>query len=244
MDLENELRQAMAEHVTEVSASRTLAHEARRRHHRTVRRRTAVAMTAAGLVVAVAAIPTYQSFRPQTIGANGPEGRHHGNHVTGTPSPSPSTLTGDRSPAPTAGPAGSPSAGTPSQRPASPHGHDSVLPKSLLGYLPPGIDPGKTCNTVHTGQRETATCRWTGSAGWIEVRLVHDHKLSGPADMGFAPPMPAHGLVHGHPALRGDSPTVPSQIMWIEHRGLGVWVGVSPALSGRLMRIAEGVHAA
>jgi hypothetical protein len=31
--------------------------------------------------------------------------------------------------------------------------------------------------------------------------------------------------------------------MWIEHDGLGVWVGVSPSLSGRLVRVAEGVHA-
>jgi hypothetical protein len=243
MDLENELRQAMAERVTEVSASRTLAHEARRRHHRTVRRRTAVAMTAAGLVVAVAVIPTYQSFRPQTVGADGSGGRDHGHHSTGSPSPSPSPLEGDRSTAPTADRTGSHSPEPPPQHPASPRGHDSGLPKALLGYLPPGIDPGKTCDTQHVGSRETTTCRWTGSAGWIEVRLVRDRGLSGPADMGFAPPMSSHDLVHGHPALRGDAPAVPRQIMWIERSGLGVWVGVSPALSDRLMRIAEGVHA-
>jgi hypothetical protein len=244
MDLENELRQAMAERVTDVSASRTLAHEARRRHHRTVRRRTAVAMTAAGLVVAVAAIPTYQSFRPQTVGADGPESRHHGHHSAGSPTPSLSpSPQGGRPTPPAAGRPGSHSPGSPTQHPASPRGHESILPKALLGYLPPGIDPAKTCNTQHVGSRETTTCRWTGSTGWIEVRLVRDRGLSGPADMGFAPPMARNGLVHGHPALRGDAPAMPRQIMWIERSGLGVWVGVSPGLNDRLMRVADGVHA-
>jgi hypothetical protein len=246
MDLENELRRAMAEHVTEVSASRTLAHDARRRHHRTVRRRTAVAMTAAGLVVAVAAIPAYQSFRPATVGADGPGGRHHGTHavVSPTPSPSVSPPHSGRPVTPAPGTAGSrPPGTTRSRHPASPHGSIFAVPTKLLGYLPAGIDPAKTCHTQQMGSRATTTCRWTGTAGWIEVRLVRDHGLSGPADLGFAPPMASQSQVHGHSALRGDGPAVPSQLMWIEHDGLGVWVGVSPSLSGRLVRVAEGVHA-
>ncbi len=237
MDLENELRQAMAEHVTEVSAARTLAGEARSRHQRTVRRRTTIAMTTAGLVVAVAAgIPAYQSFRPETVGANGPGGHHK--HAA-VPSPAASPLSG-RPTAPTPDPAGSHPAGRPVQRPSGSHGPVLGTAKELLGYLPPGINPRKTCDTQKVATRETTTCRWTGSAGWIEVRIVHDSGLHGPADLGLAPPMATQAKVHGHAALRVTS--VPSQLMWIERGGLGVWVSVSPGLNDRLTAIANGVH--
>src|SRR4051812_8084278 len=116
MDLENELRQAMAEHVTEVSAPRSLAADAKRRHHRTVRRRTALAVGAAGLVVGVAMIPAHQSFRPQTVGADGKGGTKHGVRTTVTPpSASPAPTTPKAHPAsPKSGSKGSPHAPKPS----------------------------------------------------------------------------------------------------------------------------------
>ncbi len=241
MDLENELRQAMAEHVTAVSAPETLARDARHRHQRTVRRRTAVVMTAAGLVVAVAAIPTYHSFRPQTVGSNGAEGRkkNHPTALAPVPSLSPPGASPSRS---ATGKPGSHAPDKPSHHPT-----DSKLPgtkavKALLGYLPAGIDPAKTCESQKTGARETTTCRWTGSAGWIELRIVHDHGLSVPGDLGLAPAITKHSIVHGHPALLGEGPAIPSQLMWIEHGGLGLWIGVSPQLNGKLTRIADGVH--
>src|SRR3954469_16236923 len=97
MDLENELRQAMAEHVTEVSAPRSLAADAKRRHHRTVRRRGAFTVGAAALVVGVAMVPAYQSFRPQTVGNNGRSGAKHGARTTVTPSPTSSAPATPRS---------------------------------------------------------------------------------------------------------------------------------------------------
>jgi hypothetical protein len=240
MDLENELRQAMAEHVTEVSASGTLASDAKRRHHRTVRRRTAFAVGAAGVVVGVAMIPAYQSFRPQTVGADGPGGGKHGQRATGTLSAAPTPTVDARSGAPNAGSNGvHPS--SKSKHPSSPRGSGLAMAKVLLGYLPQGLT-AKPCKTDHLGSKETTTCRWTGSGGWVEVRLVRDSGLTVPTDLGLAPPMAKQSTVQGRPALRGGGPAIPSQVMWIERHGLGVWVGVSPSLSGRLTRVADGVN--
>jgi hypothetical protein len=242
MDLEDELRQAMAEHVTEVSAPRTLAAEAKRRHHRTVRRRTAFAVGAAGLVVAVAMVPAYQSFRPQTVGADGPGGRSRSPRPTGSPAPPATPSPNGRTPSPATGSTGSHSSGIPAKRPESPQSPGAAaVVKVLLGYLPKGIDPAKTCTTDHSGARETTTCRWSGSGGWIDVRLIRASGLSGPADLGLVSPMAEQIKVNGHPALRDGAPGMPV-VTWIERHGLGVWVGVSPSLSDRLTQIAEGVH--
>jgi hypothetical protein len=247
MDLENELRQAMAEHVTGVSAPGTLAGEARHRHQRTVRRRATIAVAAAGVVVAIAVIPTYQAIRTQPVSAPGPAGRHTGGGgaTTATPAlPSPSASPGIRSAAPSTSPSAPVHSGTkPSRHPST--GTHVAVPgsvKALLGYLPAGIDPGESCQSGHTGARRTTTCRWTGPAGWIEVRLVRDDALKGPADMGFAPPVTEHAKVHGHAALRAAGGAAFGQVMWIERSGLGVWVGVAPTLGTQLMRVAEGVR--
>ncbi|GAA4621290.1 hypothetical protein GCM10023196_008600 [Actinoallomurus vinaceus] len=245
MDLENELRQAMAEHVTGVSASGTLAHDAKRRHQRTVRRRATIAVAAAGVVVAIAVIPTYQAINPQTVSNPGPEGGHKksGGGMTATqvtPSPSASSKTKSASPSASASAPGHSSA-RPSRHPSS--GSHVDVPgaaKALLGYLPVGIDPTESCDGTKTGGRRITTCRWTGPAGWIEVRLVRDATLRKPADMGFAPPTAEHAEVHGHTALRTAGF---GQVMWIERSGLGVYVGVSPTLGTQLMHIAEGVRA-
>jgi hypothetical protein len=240
MDLENEFRQAMADHVDEVQASRTLAHDARRRHHRTVRRRTAIGVTAAGVVVAVAVMPTYHAFRPQTVGAPGSGVPSTGQRSTGETQPS----------APVGGPTSTSSAnpvlprhaGSPSRRTAGTSDLGSDVAKVLLRYLPPGIDQKKSCQTETVGTRETTTCRWTGSGGWVEVQMIHDNGFVDLSDLGFTTPMPTHVSVRGRPALRTDAPSTFSQVMWIEHGGLGVWVKVSPGLSGRLTRVADGVR--
>jgi hypothetical protein len=240
MDLENELRQAMAEHVTEVSAPRTLASDAKRRHHRTVRRRTAFAVGAAAVVVGIGTIPAYQSFRPQTVGADGQGGNKHGQHTTGRPSAAPSPTADTRSSSPKAGSSGAHPSAKP-KHPSSPRGSGLAVATGLLGYLPEGLT-AKPCETSHVGSKETTTCRWTGSGGWVEVRLVRAGGLTAPADLGLAPPMAQRSKVHDHQALRAIGPAITSQVMWIERHGLGVWVGVSPSLSDRLTRIANGVN--
>jgi hypothetical protein len=240
MDLENELRQAMADHVTDVSAARSLASDAKRRHHRTVRRRAAFAVGAAGVIVAAGMIPAYNTIRPQTVGADGPGGGKHGQQTTRTLSAPPTPSASERSGSPGAGSKGS----SPSVRPKRPS--SSQVPGlgaagALLGYLPHGLT-AKPCTTEHSGTKETRTCRWSGSAGWIEVRLVHDGGLKTPSDLKLAPAVAKAFAVHGHPGLRTDGPALPSQIMWIPRHGLGVWVGVSPSLAGSMTRIADGVH--
>lgn len=244
MDLENELRQAMAEQVTGMSAPRTLAHDARRRHQRTVRRRATVAVAAAGIVVAVAMVPTYQAIRPQPVGAPGPGGRQSGGGPrAGADATAQPAAPAGRSPSPTPKATGDTThtAVPPARHPGGAHSAVAGIARSLLGYLPPGIHPDGKCGTQDSGHRKTTVCRWTGPAGWIEVRLVHDGTLVSPADMGLAPAVPKHTDVNGHTALRGDVPL--SQIMWIERTGLGVWVGVSPGLGGSLARVAADVHA-
>lgn len=236
MDLENELRQAMAEHVTEVAAPRTLAVTAKRRHQRTVRRRTAIVVGAAGLVVVgVAMVPAYQSFHPQTVGADGQRGKGHTGRPAGTPPVAPPPVT------PTLNPHKGSVSSSPSHvvkpRHPSPHGLGLDTVKALLGYLPAGIGPNKTC---HTDAKDTTTCRWSGSGGWVEVRLVHDRGLKSPTDLGLAPPMAKEIKIHDHPALLSQLPA--DQVMWIERPGLGVWVGVSPSLGGSLSRVADGVN--
>jgi hypothetical protein len=240
MDLENELRQAMADHVTEMSAPRTLASDAKRRHHRTVRRRTAFAVGAAGVIVAAGMIPAYHTINPQTVGADGPGGGKHGQQTTRTLSAPPTPSASARSSSPGAGSKGS----HPSVRPK----RSSAVPtqsletaKALLGYLPHGLT-AQPCTTEHSGTKETKICRWSGSGGWVEVRLVQDRGLKSPSDLGLAPAVAKAFKIHGHSALRADGPTLPSQIMWIQRRGLGVWVGVSPSLAGSLTRVASGVN--
>lgn len=233
MDLEKELRQAMAEHVGEVSAPRTLADQARRRHHRTIRRRTAIAGSAAAVVVAAAVLPTYHAFRPRTVDASA----DRGTPTAGTTARAhPSVLAGP--------PTTKPSAARVSPRPstsAARHPVKTAGPGTaavLLRYLPSGIGPGQTCQDGTTGPREITTCRWSGSGGWIEVQLIHDKTLVGLP--GFAMPMAAHATVRGRPALRTDTPL--PQMMWVEHGGLGVLVEVSQQLGDRLTRVAEGVR--
>jgi hypothetical protein len=235
MDLEDELRQAMTEHVREMSASPEFADEAKRRHYRTMHRRAAIAVTAAGLVVAIAAIPTYHSFRPETVGSKGPGGQHRNTNVLTVPTPSP--------PAPILGGRGTPEPGhshtaVPPSHPS--HGHITDALKAILGYVPAGIGSRKTCQTQREGTRETTTCRWTGSAGWIEVRVVRDSGLNAPADLGLATSLATKAVVNGHAGLLISA--VPSQLAWIEQHGLGVYVQVSQSLNDRLSAIADGVR--
>ena len=235
MDLENELRQAMAEHVTEVSAPRDARAEARAppsphgappdgvRH----RRRPVV-------VVAVAVIPAYQSFRPQTVGADGP-GRARSTAST-PPAPLPATPSPtDRAPARARRlriPKGSHPARRSRQHPSRLARAGPRHAKALLGYLPPGIDPRRPARPEDVGARRPRPAAGPAPADGSRCASCATAGCSGPADLGLAPPMAKQSKVHGHPALRGDGPAIPSQVMWIERGGLGVWVGVSPSLGG------------
>lgn len=235
MDLENELRQAMADDVEDVSAPRSLASDVRRRHRRRVRRRGVAVGAAAGIVAVVAAVPTFQAIHPREVGAHSPDPHHTGPGTASTrqlPASPP-----DRSPKPSDTPE---TPHHPARPPATSHtSAHSTPPRSWLSYLPTGIRPDASCHTQHATAKSTTTCRWTGPAGWIELRLVHADGLTGPSDLGFTPPMPTSSRVHGHPALRS---AIPATVMWAERKGVGVWIGVAPSLSSTLLHIAEGAH--
>ena len=240
MDLENELREAMAEHVADVSAPDSLAAAARRGHHRTVRVRALTVTAVAAAVVAVAAMPAYQAFRPEPVGApdRAPSGTPAGSKAPSAPRPveAPATPSAPPRIAPPAGRSGT------LRPPAAPgsHGHRGVT--SLLTYLPTGLRQIVPCVTTKAPDRQTTSCRWTGTSGLVEVRLVRGASLAGPSDLGSVPPISSPTRVHHRPAIRGEWPNVGSQVSWIERPGLGVWVGVGQTLNDQLMRVAEGVR--
>lgn len=69
MDLESELRKAMAEQVAGATASPSLVADVKRRHRRRRARVHAAAGVAAASVAALALVPTYQSFRATPAGS-------------------------------------------------------------------------------------------------------------------------------------------------------------------------------
>jgi hypothetical protein len=240
MDLENELRQAMAEHVAGVSASESLAAEARRGYQRTVRVRALTITAVAAAVVAIAAMPAYHSFRPEPVGSPGqaPSGTPTGGVVPSAPSPVQAPA---RPSAPARETASAARPGT-VHPPAPPSSRGGRGLHSLLSYLPSGLRQLESCATTKAADRQVTSCRWTGSGRLIEVKLIRGPAFAGPSDIGHLPPMAIPARVHDRPAIRGEWPDVGSQVSWVERPGLGVWVGVGRALDGQLMRIAEGVR--
>jgi hypothetical protein len=239
MDLEHELREAMAEHVAGVSAPDKLAANARRRHHRTVRVRALAVSAAAAAVVLAAGMPAYQAFRPEPVGApartpgSAPAGgpgitSQPSVHATRLPAKPRSTPPEPRDTAPAPG--------------RSPRGTGGHAGPSFLTYLPEGLRQTGRCKTARSGGRKTTACRWSGSGGVIELELVRGSSLGGPADIATMPSIANPVRVHDQPALRGDWVPAGSQVAWIERPDVGVWLGVSASLSDRLMRIAEGVR--
>jgi hypothetical protein len=240
MDLENELRQAMSEHVADVSAPESLAAEARRGHHKTVRVRALTITTVAAAVLAIAAMPTYQAFRPEPVGVSGraPSGTPAGGLAPSAPRPVEAPAT-PSAPARATPPATRPGTVHPPTAPSSHGGGRSG--HSPLTYLPSGLRRLDPCATTKVADRQVTSCRWTGSSGLVEIKLVRG-PFAGPSDIGSFPPMSMPARVHDRPAIRGEWPDGGSQVAWVEHPGLGVWVGVGRSLNDQLMRIAEGVR--
>ncbi|HEV7936379.1 MAG TPA: hypothetical protein VGP70_29230 [Actinomadura sp.] len=247
MDLEQQLREAMAEHVAEVSAPASLVKDVHRRHRRrVVRIRTTIGVAATALV----AITVTPAFNVLQIGA-APVGAPSATHGTGR------TPTRPVSPEPLAAP-GSPDShastgtidGAPARPPAtSPHhgggAEGDVIPiRTWVTYLPRGLKPAGSCRDERAASRRMTICRWTGSAGSLEVRLFRGSELAKPEDFAAIPPMPRYTTVHGHRAIIADGSGAAAQIMWIDRPGVGVLVEVSQSLRDQLIRIAEGVHAA
>jgi hypothetical protein len=251
MDLEKELRQAMAEHVAEAAAPSSLVTDVRRRHRRRVTRIRTTIGVAAAAVAAIAALPAAEFF---DIGAAAPVGA-----PTTTIAPRPATSPpGSHAPlapgsldprlaskAPRAGSTGKPSATPPHSSVGSPGGITGPV-DDWLTYLPSGLQPAGPCLDERSATRRTTTCRWTGTGGTLEVQVVRGSGLTSLEDFSAIPPMPRYTSVHGRRAITGErmlAGGAGGQVMWIERPGTGMFVSVSTPLRSQLMRIAEGVNA-
>ncbi|MCW2913186.1 MAG: hypothetical protein JWN52_1254 [Actinomycetia bacterium] len=246
MDLERELRLAMAERVDGASAPEALVTAVRHRHHRrVVRRRVAVAAIAAGVAVAVVA-PGYQSVRSTPTGVD----RTLPAHPQVSPSPArvqpsvPRATQTVPSPGGVVGaPPSAPTGASPGGRQTQPSSHSGLPPNlSWVTYLPAGLKSAGPCLLERAGGRQNTTCQWTGGADWFKVDVIRGPALARVEELGPPSVTARHTTVHGHPALNTESPDGSARIVWIERSGVGVIVVVSRSLKGQLARIAGGIR--
>ncbi|MFI0484183.1 hypothetical protein [Actinomadura sp. 9N215] len=247
MDLESELRKAMAEQVAGASASPSLVADVKRRHRRRRTRIHAAAGAVAASVVALALVPTYQSFRAT------PAGNSETTRPTSTvsafqqperpPAPGPARPPSEKG-RPGAGatrhPGGHPPGG-PDGGPRKPGIGGVVGLPSWITYIPDGLAATAPCAVTGTAQRKTTTCKWRGHAGWVEIVLVKGG-LAGPQELMKSTGIPGRTSVRGAPALTGDLPGSGRQISWLAGPDVGVTVSAGGSVTTQLMRIAEGVR--
>ncbi|MFG2087793.1 hypothetical protein [Spirillospora sp. NPDC048824] len=250
MDLESELRQAMAEQVAEATASPSLVTDVKRRHRRRKARIHAAAGVAAASVAALALVPTYQSFRatpagnPETTRPTGGVSEHRQSERPPAPGPSQSPSAKEGPGAGTSGkPEAHPSSGGSPVNPEKPGTGGALddLPRWIT-YVPDGLTATGPCAVTADAERETTTCKWRGSTGWLEIALVKERGLAGPQDLMKTPGIPGRTTVRGLPALTGDRPGSGRQISWLARPGVGVTVSGGGSVEKQLMRIAEGVR--
>jgi hypothetical protein len=247
MDLENELRRAMAEHTADASAPDSLADDVRHRYRRRVTRiRTTVGAVAALAVLTAVAPTTYHSFRADPVSA------------TRTPTAAAPSATGSDGPArpPAPGESRSPrtseNPGAGASQHATPRttsgaGHGSSTPGTSpiplpgwVTYLPSGLDAAARQPCAEQGG--TTTCRWSGSAGTVEIRVVRSAGMTGPEAFGSLPAVPKPVTVRGRRAFMSEQPGATRQIAWIDRPGVGVVVSAAGSARDQLLRIAEGVR--
>ncbi|RFS86130.1 hypothetical protein D0T12_05755 [Actinomadura spongiicola] len=250
MDLESELRKAMAEQVAEASASPSLVADVKRRHRRRKARTHTAAAVAAASVAALILVPTYQSFRATPVGTVGTE--RPTSNVPASQRPERPPAPGQSRPPsnkerPGAGtsakPKPPPSPGGPEAGPRrpGPGGVVDDLPRWIT-YLPDGLAAASPCAVAGGAERRTTTCAWRGDAGWVEIVLVRSQGLSDPRDLMRPAGIPGRTTVRGMPAFTIDRPDSGRQISWLARPGVGVTVSAGGSVKGQLMRIAEGVR--
>ncbi|MEW2355262.1 hypothetical protein [Spirillospora sp. NPDC029432] len=246
MDLESELREAMAERVAGAEAPPSLVADVRRRHRRRQTRiRVTVGVAAAAVAVAVVA-PGYQSFRADPVGSNGrPDDPGGKSAPPASPGPTVSGLPKSAAPAPgKSGKDGRPAGEDPAERGGEPSkgGIAGIKVPAWVTFLPTGLKAEAPCAAGTENGARTTTCRWRGPAGWVEIRLVRGSGLGGPEDLMKSPGVPRPASVRGERAITADRPDSGRQIAWMERPGLGVVVAAGGGTRDQLMRIAEGVR--
>ncbi|SFO08017.1 MULTISPECIES: hypothetical protein [Actinomadura] len=247
MDLESELRKAMAEQVAETSASPSLVTDVKRRHRRRRARVHAAAGVAAASVAALALVPTYQSFRATPAGSS--ETARPTDTVSALRLPERPSAPGLPASPSSKGRPGTDSSPKPEARESSggaPHkpglgGAVGGLP-SWITYLPDGLASTGPCEVSGNAGRKTTTCGWRGGSGWVEIALVKGGGLTGPQDLMKSAGVPGRTSVRGTPALIGDRPGSARQVSWLARPGVGVTVTAAGTARDQLMRIAEGVR--
>ncbi|HEU5031385.1 MAG TPA: hypothetical protein VFV01_41165 [Spirillospora sp.] len=250
MDLESELRAAMAEQVAGTAAPPSLVADVRRRHRRRTNRIRATVGVAAASVAALALVPTYQSFRATPAGDSAtsrPSGgpaileqpeRRPASGLPASPSPEGRPEAGS-TPKPSAHPRSGGDAGGGDGRPGVP-GATMKLP-AWVTYLPGGLTAAGPCTVTGDAKRRTTTCKWGGTDGWVQIALVKGSGV-GLTDLAPVGGVPTRTTVRGMPALTGDRPGSGRQVSWIAKPGTGVTVTAAGAEKDQLMRIAEGVR--
>ncbi|HEY8480612.1 MAG TPA: hypothetical protein VIL71_12355 [Spirillospora sp.] len=249
MDLERELREAMAEHVAGTTAPPSLVADVKRRHRRRRARIHATVGAAAAAVAVAALVPAYQSFRAAPTGTS----------ETARPADGASTL-GQPGRPPAPGPSASPSVeeepGTgPSRGPGTGTSEDGGqgsggggtggAPESLprwVAYVPGGLTVTGPCQVKNNAERETTTCTWRGTPGWLKVTIVRGSGITGPGDLVDAPGLPDRTTVRGAPAFVVDGPGPERHVSWLARPGVGVTVSAGGSVKDQLMRVAEGVR--
>lgn len=197
-------------------------------------------ITVAAVTATVAAVvPAYQASRAMPVGT--PDSKAGVGPANASTEPMPTLGRGSRYPS-TASPGAEATSGTltgtaPSRAPA----RGGVRVPTWVTYLPPGLTQVGPCVQSRAAGRSTTICQWTGTGGaLVEIHLIDDDALAGPADLVEAAPV--YDRVHGRPAIVTSQPGAGGQVVWIERQGLGVSVTVSAPLHDRLMRIADGVR--
>ncbi len=235
MDLESELRAAMASHVSGVEASSSLVSSVRQRHRRR-RTRIRAGVSALAVVVAASALwPTYHGIRATPASNKG----------TMTPPAAPSTAAPVLPGSPRI-PSGHPASPTPGRTPSSatvgPHqtalpapGASSLPGVSWVSYVPAWLQQVGSCTKTQFGGLPTTRCRWTGGGDWLVVQVVKAPTLLRPEQLGV-PGFPST-TVHRQRAI-----STSGRLAWIERPGVGVLITSDPSLDPQLPKIADGIH--
>ena len=250
MDLETELRRAMAEQVADAAAPPSLVADVRRRHRRRVTRIRVTVGVAAAAVAVVAVAPGYQSFRAQTVGSNGEPDGKGGPVATAEPERSPAPVVPGKA-SPTAGGSAAPTTGEPATRgdggapdrePSDGGGEAPAERPSWVTFIPSGLSQEAPCASRQDGRNTVTTCRWRGADGWVEIKVVRGSGFTGPEELIRSPGVPRPSSVRGAKALTVERSDASRQIAWTERPGVGVTVTAGGDVRDQLVRIAEGVR--
>jgi len=231
MDLEAELRAAMAAHVSDVDAPAELAAAVRARHRRRTARIRATVATAVVMAAGMAGWPAYHAVHATPAGSG---------HPLLTASPSAGPVPSGRSHGATSMP-------VPPGRPRTSPRSSSAVPSHSTGptrpgvswvtYIPGRLKPAGACHSTRVTGFPATICEWTGASDWLKIQVVRSPALLRAEQLGLGALTSRPTTVHGQPAL-----ATPGHLAWIERPGVGILVSSDLPLDPQLPKIADGIH--